>query len=220
MVKKKENDSCLSYEDYLRSHPDKHSVSLDYFPFTDECCMDGGKCKRTKCKHNFYNKKNKACLSFELKRILWQVFGDHEDYSDNSFFMYFADKITWHVTLHIGYDYSRGNAPRFIVLQYSNLDDVEEVEDITKAAGFHRAWLPIATHRNLSLVRKYLVRLRGELDTILSLAEAEYTCGKCGKVEQHASKRYGKHRVCDECIPQIVDEYFRAFPLQNHGEPR
>lgn len=197
-----------TYEEFLEANPKIARSGLKYFPFTDQCFWDG-KCQRHDCERGFYVKKGRKCLMFELDRCLYDVFGDTGDYDDTNFHIISGEHLDWHVSVNICQSWTSGNTYRFVVNQYCVYRQFRQNELVCAEVGMKPTRLFIANSRNLALVRKYLQEIREKLPEIFKAAEKHFTCKRCQKIEPDMSSLYGEHCVCDDCIPNLVDKYFK-----------
>lgn len=208
-MKKEDEEFIKEYEKRL----DK--IKREYYPYTEQCPIDGKRCKKDNCEYNFYN--NTKCYNHEIDKIVFEVFGTIDNYIP--FADYDNDDIEWYLSLHSTYNnYEKGFMETGI--EFRALSDriyqidMSVLKDIGIAKKFNLGDETIkfykSSFRNLNKIKEYLIFFKDNKDKITEILNEKYRCKRCGKSTVYASIFNDDELICDSCQTEIIEEWIKG----------
>lgn len=206
-----------TYEEYINRTAEKDtddysthsSVKKNYFPFTNQCPIDGNDCGLKSCEYKFYD--NNRCYYFELERVMFEIFGTGDDFV--SIHDYDSkNHIDWYIMVHGTYNLHYGERiDTGIEIRVSdgswsvnrNVLEKNGIIDIFKFKKDENTKFYKSSFNNLHRVKKILEYINENKEEISKLFEEAYKCIKCGKSSVY-SNTYNDKIICDGCQNNIV----------------
>lgn len=212
----------MKYEEYLREVvKDKDNiehihanVSLNYFPFTDQCPVDGRNCKGLKCKKY----RDDQCIHFELHRVMYKMFGSGDKWQS---FDCLEDEdrwLSWRISYN-SYAPEEVNDPDRVAFTIGT-DNVTISGKVLREVGLGEyvtddtwnysscAFFP-ETFESLPKIQEFLELVISKRKEIEDLFVKYHTCVRCKKVSDYDINFYDPIGICKMCAVEITKEWLK-----------
>ena len=177
--------ACCHHKDHTSC-----SVSKGYYPFTDNCPMNGHSHNDEHFKCGYYDK-NGCCSNIETQDIFMRIFHVNDHY-------YIPDGIDFsvmHVSLFGTYD-------KKWKIEINLGDNYDITEEVCKKLKLKRE--RYFTKFDYDGIRLYCDKIKSLEKEIIKLTKELSTCMKCGAVAFPIGI-HGNNRFCNSCKEDILE---------------